>query len=106
MANASQKLLEQGEEQRREQHTADGGGRLAVAPDAIVVASVVQIPPRSLARNTAAGAPAALEQRRAAALPLRRGAAAVRAPGTRERERRDRERDEHGTDGLDPIDWS
>ena len=23
-----------------------------------------------------------------------------------ERERRDRERDEHGTDGLDPIDWS
>ena len=46
---------------------------MAAAPDAIVVASVVQIPPRSLARNTAAGAPAALEQRRAAALPLRLG---------------------------------
>ena len=64
---------------------------MAAAPDAIVVASVVQIPPRSLARNTAAGAPAALEQRRAAALPLRPGtAAAVLAPRT---EREDRQRE-------------
>jgi len=75
---------------------------MAAAPDAIVVASVVQIPPRSLARNTAAGAPAALEQRRAAALPLRPGtAAAVLAKRT---ERGETERDEHGR--MDPIDCS
>ena len=95
MANASQKLLEQGEEQRREQHTADGGGRLAVAPDAIVVASVEHGKENSRRRSHSLRAAAG------GGAPAPTWAVAVLVPGS-VRERREQERDEHGQ--MDPID--